>query len=264
MSESPSPPLVDDQKKRELDLRERELAARERELGAREAEIKRSPWLNPLVIALVGATLGLIGNAVIVVLNNRNSLVLERARMQSNLILEVSKSDQQNNCKNLIFFVEVGFLEDTGGRIRHTCFYEPQQAPTLGQPQQASVLLPGNPELSSLIPAIVQGGAPVGTKFQYATKRNGLDCVGEYVKLSPTEWKERPSSDSPPGCQADWVIFHFSERKSDEPDYFVLYDESRNLLARLRNTPTGQSSLTEWRLVTNPTWNVTYSVTRVN
>src|ERR1700734_2309897 len=83
----PSPPLDDDPTNNQLDLREREIAAREHEVAAKEAamaakeeevsakqaKLDKSTWINPLVIGLFVATLGLIGNAVVAVLNNRNS-----------------------------------------------------------------------------------------------------------------------------------------------------------------------------------------------
>jgi Pyruvate/2-oxoacid:ferredoxin oxidoreductase gamma subunit len=68
---SPSP--GDDHRKRELNLREREVAAYEREITAKEAEINKSPWLNPLVIGLLVAVIGLVGSVVVTRMNNQNS-----------------------------------------------------------------------------------------------------------------------------------------------------------------------------------------------
>jgi hypothetical protein len=115
------------------------------------------------------------------------------------------------------------------------------------------------------IPPLVEGGAPIGSKFQYSYAKSSLECVGDYVKVSATEWQERqPSPGSSAGCQADAVIFRYTERQSDDPHYIVLYDEGRSLFARLNNTERGQLSPTEWRLVSNQAWNAGRSVTRVN
>jgi hypothetical protein len=121
-----------------------------------------------------------------------------------------------------------------------------------------------DPKKAEQIPQIVKGGAPIGTKYQYRYQRNDLECVGEYVKVSATEWQERNSSDAPSGCQVDAVIFKYTEREPEDAQYFLLYDAGRSMFARLANTAVGQTSPTDWRLVSAQTWNVTHSVTRLN
>lgn len=120
------------------------------------------------------------------------------------------------------------------------------------------------PPKNQQIPPIVKGGAPIGTKYQYRYKKNDLECVGEYVKVSAVEWLEQNSAEAPSGCQIDAVIFKYTEREPEDTQYFLLYDEGRNLFARLANTTVGQTSPSDWRLVSAQTWNVTHSVTRVN
>ena len=117
--------------------------------------------------------------------------------------------------------------------------------------------------VSETIPPIVKAGAPISTKYQYRFTKNNLECVGEYVKVSATEWQEGIASDSPAGCQVDAVVFKYTERESSDPRYFLLYDEGRNLFARLDNTAVGQTSPTDWRLVSSQAWNVAHSVTRI-
>jgi len=112
------------------------------------------------------------------------------------------------------------------------------------------------------IPPVVTGGAPIGTDYQYRFTKNGQECIGEYVKVSGTDWQERNSSDGPPGCQVDAIIFKYTERQSSDRQYFLLYDEGRDLFARLADTPVGQTSPTDWRLVSSSGWNVVHSVTR--
>jgi hypothetical protein len=60
-------------KARELALKEREITAREREVAAKETELGHSRWLNPTVIGLFAAALGLIGSVVVARVNNQNS-----------------------------------------------------------------------------------------------------------------------------------------------------------------------------------------------
>jgi hypothetical protein len=112
------------------------------------------------------------------------------------------------------------------------------------------------------IPPIVSGGAPIGTKFQNRYLKDNTSCMGETVKVSATEWQERNSSDSPAGCGE--VLFEYTERESSDPKYFLLYDEGRNLYARLPNIPVGQTGPSDWRQIPSPIWNAGRSLTRVN
>lgn len=249
-----SPPANDDSRKREMDLREREVAAREREIAAREAEINRSPWLNPLVIGLFVAAIGFIGNAVVAALNNQNTQTVERFRARSSLVIDAIKTDQQKACNNLLFLVNAKLLDDTDSAIKQVCQNQPQQAPALG----LSNFIIGP------IPPIVKGGAPVGANYQSKYKKGDLECTNETVKTSAAGWEERTaSSDSPSGCQVDAVVFPYTERESNDPKYLLLYDEGRNLFARIPNIAVGEAGPSDWRLVSNQTWNAGRTVTRV-
>src|ERR1700761_7426992 len=79
-------------KARELDLKEREIAAKEREVAAKERELEQSRWLNPTVIGLFVAALGLIGSVIVARVNNDNTQRVEHSRSQSNLVLEAIKT----------------------------------------------------------------------------------------------------------------------------------------------------------------------------
>lgn len=117
---------------RELDLREREVAAKEREVAAKEAEIRRSRLANPLFLALVAATLGVIGNTYVAYKNNQNSEHVERLREQSTLLVDVVRTDDpKQSCKNLIFLVGLGLLDDSNQTILSQCGDEPKGPVTL-------------------------------------------------------------------------------------------------------------------------------------
>ena len=73
---------------RELDLREREVAAKESEADSKEKELERSRWLNPTVIGIFVAAIGLLSSVVVARLNNNATQALERQRAQSTIILE--------------------------------------------------------------------------------------------------------------------------------------------------------------------------------
>ena len=88
--------------------------------------------------------------------------------------------------------------------------------------------------------------------------------MSEYVKVSVTEWYEQASPETPAGCNVGAISVKYTERESKNSQYILLYDEGRNLFARLINADKGQLSPTEWRLVSNQTWSAGHSVTRVN
>jgi hypothetical protein len=123
--------------------RDRELKLREREVSAREAELKRSRWWNPMVIGLFVATLGLIGNFTVALINNWNTVrvakdndtatqAVERHRAQSNLVLEAIKTGDSNKaCENLTFFVSLKLLDDEDDTIKKKCASAPAGAPSL-------------------------------------------------------------------------------------------------------------------------------------
>jgi hypothetical protein len=106
-------------KKRELDLKEREVAAREREVAAKEKELTVSFWRNPVMIGLFAASLGLMGNAYIAQVNNLNTQSVERLHAQSTLVLEAIKTNGNTDaaCRNLVFFVNLGLLDDPRATI---------------------------------------------------------------------------------------------------------------------------------------------------
>ena len=119
-------------KKRELDLKEREIAAKEREVASKEVELNRSRWLNPTVIGLFVAALGLIGSIVVARINNSNTQDVERGHSQSSLILEAIKTGNSDAaCKNLLFFVGLGLLDDTHRTIKDQCASASSGPPSL-------------------------------------------------------------------------------------------------------------------------------------
>jgi hypothetical protein len=127
----------------------------------------------------------------------------------------------------------------------------------VGKSQQPVVVPPLD------IPPIVNGGAPIGMTFHNRYLQNNVECMGETVKVSATEWQQRISSDSPASCNDGAVIFKFTERETKDSQYVLLYDEGRNLFARLPNIPVGQTGPSDWRRVSNQTWNESVSLTRV-
>jgi hypothetical protein len=121
-------------KTRELDLREREISIKEREVQARENEISKSQWLNPTTLGLFAASVGLVGNIVVTRVNNQNTQQVEHLRAQSSLLVEAIKTGTGNTndaCKNLVFLVEAGLLDDSSQTVRKHCASAPKGPPSL-------------------------------------------------------------------------------------------------------------------------------------
>ena len=83
------------------------------------ASIDDKWWGNPLVSALIGATVALGGTLI----NNRSTLAVERSRMQSTIMLEAVKTNGDTNaaCRNLLFYTSLGLIEDTNHAITGAC-----------------------------------------------------------------------------------------------------------------------------------------------
>jgi hypothetical protein len=105
---------------KEINLRTRELDLKEREVVAKEVELRRSRWMNPTVFGLFAAAIGIFGNAYLANFNNIGSQKIEHLKLQDNLILEATKSGPggpEAACKNLVFLVRAGLLDDPKGTI---------------------------------------------------------------------------------------------------------------------------------------------------
>lgn len=135
----------------EGDLRRADLALREREIHAKESELQRSRWLNPTVVALVGATVALCGNVFVAWYNNQaarkaahdhfqSEQVAAHNQFQSELILRaVSTGDYDSACKNLINMINLHILDDPNGSMSK-CAQVPSNIPVL--PPESKTYIP--------------------------------------------------------------------------------------------------------------------------
>jgi hypothetical protein len=169
-------------KQRELDLREREVAAKEREVAAKEKGLERSRWLNPTVIAIFVAGIGLISSVVVARLNNQATQDLERSRSQSTIILEAIRTGTGNtdaSCKNLVFLSNLGLIDDPRQTIHTQCASVPAGIPSLpaaspgdGIAERArlaeSIRTLRNPQSSLKFRAKLEGGCRPQEDQQYS------------------------------------------------------------------------------------------------
>ncbi|UXI70301.1 trypsin-like serine peptidase [Tahibacter amnicola] len=98
---------------RELAIKEREVALREGELSLKRDEHASASWRNPLVVAIMAATLAGLSNAVVAIVNGRFQRQLEDGRAEQSRVLEMIKTgDPDKAAKNLEFLVQSGLIAD--------------------------------------------------------------------------------------------------------------------------------------------------------
>jgi hypothetical protein len=106
-----------------VSLGEREVIARERELAAREAESKRSIWLNPAMVVLYVAVLGLAGNFGVAIYNANATRELDLHRNRAALIIEITKTGNPDAAlKNLKWFSDRNLIDDPDGGLRQAIY----------------------------------------------------------------------------------------------------------------------------------------------
>lgn len=123
-------------------IKQEELKLKQAEVRLKERELKASTWLSPIVIGLFAAAIGLIGNVIATAINSSNAQKLEHLQTQSNLVLEAIKTNGDANatCKNLLFFVSLGLLDDRNQAITGACPGSVQGIPSMsvGAPDRFS------------------------------------------------------------------------------------------------------------------------------
>jgi hypothetical protein len=162
----------------EIDLLRQEIKIKEKELELKEKELrdleKRKSWkIDPVIVGIVAALIGFLGNVVATFLQGRSSLALERARSEvsrlletdkfrSSLILEAIKTgDPEKAARNIEFFLAAGFIEDQSG----------QMAQYLSQKNKIPVLPPTSSGLSAGEPV---ERLPLGDAYRQVASAVGL------------------------------------------------------------------------------------------
>jgi hypothetical protein len=122
-------------REREVAIKEREIAAKEVELDLKRNEFAAAGWRNPLVVAIMAATLAAVGNAAISVLNGIAQRDLEDQKSEQTRILEMIKTGSPDKAaENLKFLLEAGLISDKAraGKLRDfLTAREPGSGPTL-------------------------------------------------------------------------------------------------------------------------------------
>ena len=117
-------------------FREREVVIKERDLDAREAEIdlKRkehavSKWSNPLIVAILAASIAAISSTAVALVNGIYSRQVDRQRSEEERILEMIKTGNADKAaENLRFLLSAGLITDPSTRSSLETFLNKRKA----------------------------------------------------------------------------------------------------------------------------------------
>jgi hypothetical protein len=84
----------------------------QRQEDAAHAPDARHNWRDPLTLAIIAAFVGLTGNALVALINNRSQAAIEDRRAEAGRVLEAIKAKPDQAIRNLDFLVKVGLVSD--------------------------------------------------------------------------------------------------------------------------------------------------------
>lgn len=101
------------------EYRKKELALRKREIRAREIELKRGKYSNPLIIGLIAAGFGLIGNFIVSWWNGKAALQNEEVREHAELIISAvpKPTTLDDSCRIIILFEKAGVYDNLDKKL---------------------------------------------------------------------------------------------------------------------------------------------------
>jgi hypothetical protein len=157
-----------------------ELRLREREIALKEREANRSPWWNPLIIAIYAATIAALGNAAVAWVSGIEQRGIENQKAEAARIVEVIKTNNVDKAaKNLQFLIDSGLISDPVLREKLVAFLQtrkPGQGPELPAPFPS-------PEVPS------QGGGFVCLVERYVDAEQLARTVESVLSGSPLNMK---------------------------------------------------------------------------
>jgi GH24 family phage-related lysozyme (muramidase) len=122
----------------EMALKERDQALREADVSLKRAEHESSRWRNPLVVAILAATVAAVGNAVVAYTNASAQRRLEADKAEQARILEVIKTGNADKAaEHLRFLLDAGLITDADIRsalVHYLSNRTPGSGPALPSP----------------------------------------------------------------------------------------------------------------------------------
>ena len=160
---------------------------RHRELDIKENEHNVSQFRNPLVLAVIAASLGLLGNAIVAFINGSSERTLERDKASATLDLEERKAeagrilealktgDPDKAAANLELLVETNLVKTEAASISK---YLENRSPGKGASLPAATSTATNTASSIVLPSIIELIKPDWNKVLLARK-NVIDMSNE-------------------------------------------------------------------------------------
>jgi hypothetical protein len=129
-------------RREEIELRKADQRRLDDELAFKKVEAKRSRWWSPLVIAILGAALAAVGNAVVAWVNGRDQQAIEAQKAESERILAAIRTNNPDAAAtNLKFLIDAGLITQAQDKISsYLKGRTPGQGPAL--PSSVQALLP--------------------------------------------------------------------------------------------------------------------------
>ncbi len=137
-------------REREVAIAESEQVRRDAELDLKREEQAASGWRNPLVVAILAATVAAAGSAAVTVINGILQRRIESQKSESARILQMIKTgDPDKGAGNLRFLLEAGLVDDPE-RVERLGAYLAKRTPGTGAVLPAGLTVSGSSSSSNL------------------------------------------------------------------------------------------------------------------
>lgn len=211
-------------RERELKLKEDELAHR-REMDARSSRFQVSPWTTGLIALLTTvATAGLTGflSHRADVEKGKRDLALREREQQFQIVLKATENrTPEDAAKNLVFFVDIGYLPDPDSAIRRKAASGEVPIITTGRPENPIVERMEGARSPVAGPAVSVAGVPFLVRDHVLLAQNGAP-----VSVVSTPSVSRDNS-------RRFVVLHSTWTQTARQATSVMSDSARNASAHL-------------------------------
>lgn len=139
-----------------------EMELRREELELRRTSEHRRGWRDPLVLAILAATIGLVGNGIVTVVNASTQRALEDQKDEAARILQsLSIADREQVKANLQFLVDTGLVERSAPKL--IAYLQSQ-----GLGEGPSIAAPNAPNAPTLLAVAEDDATPDATEIRKA------------------------------------------------------------------------------------------------
>jgi len=235
----------------EKGFRERELAIKETELELRRKEQTGSGWRNPLVVAILAATVAAAGNAVVAVVNGRLERDLESQKSEQARILEMIKTgDPDKAADNLEFLLKAGLIDDPG-RVQRIEKYLAARTPGNGPalPTASGAFGPIKPgvERWSVKTGADADAALVGQKVVQTTIKDLVDIPPPQDRRDPRLQEHRLPPVETTIYSVEGTVTAYKEEMSGDYHLVVADDSGQTMIVAAPNpNPAFVSPSSRW------------------